>query len=95
MGKVMCPRHGGVIGQMACRHIDTALMAEQSPPPIVYVRVYFGDLFDFKAAICDACCQSYNLDEASEIDVEALPEDFSGEGLPDTVPVCPRCFAES
>ena len=84
MGKVICPRHGGIIGILACQHISTAAWQQDQIPRNVRI---FLDFEGHKqpAHLCETCIGTLGLSEDAVIDSEYPLH---------VLLVCPKCFAK-
>src|ERR1035438_1265253 len=97
MGKVICPRHGPIIGRLACRHISEATWRGEPTPHPVRVLPDLGEGpgkilgGHIEYAVCEECCRTYGLAESSVIDESQEEHPHPIE----VFPVCPRCFAGS
>jgi hypothetical protein len=84
MGKVICPRHGGIVGLLACQHISAAAWNEDQIPRSV--RIFLeAEGEKLSAHLCEACSQTHGLAADTVIAFE--------RGL-NVYPVCPKCFSK-
>lgn len=92
MNKVMCPRHGSVIGILACPEICAAAAANTPPPPHSKLSVDCsgeappGHMLTFLA--CAKCIAEFRLEEAAKVPWATF---WDATAMPSLVPVCPVC----
>jgi len=93
MKTIVCPRHGSIMGNLACPEISTAAQTNSPVPSHKRITVDCateaspGTMLTFLA--CHACINEFHLEEATQVPWGVFCD---ASAMPSLVPVCPICL---
>ncbi len=93
MGKVICTKHGGIMGVLSCEHVERGTIQPLQRISFAKYRIdVLGDgteLLD--TLICVSCATRFQLSPSEIVPAEV----FENENrFPYVAPSCPTCIAE-